>query len=302
MLEGVVDVTGSTVKVDTTTELANLYELARRAKNNNNSSNAQNYYEQILVKDPSSWEANFYAVYYQSMNCKIAEIGVAASRITNCEKTVFKLIKENVKNTTEQKIATTEVAKKLISISSMLFTSYKNFYDDINIQIKERYVQEYANNCWLCTQIAYNAGDNIISTFGDTFGSIAAECWKLAVKEHNILNGVFDDKKEHASVINSYNEKIKKYDSTYQPPKTNMSRESGCFIATAIYGSYNCPQVWILRRYRDYSLSKTWYGRLFINSYYAISPTIVKHFGKRKWFVNIFKNKLDNIIVKLNSH
>jgi len=32
---------------------------------------------------------------------------------------------------------------------------------------------------------------------------------------------------------------------------------SGCYIATSVYGSYDCPQVWTLRRYRDYNLSNT---------------------------------------------
>ena len=27
-----------------------------------------------------------------------------------------------------------------------------------------------------------------------------------------------------------------------------------------IYGSYDCPEVWTLRRYRDKFLSETWYG------------------------------------------
>ena len=54
MIEGAVDVSGSTVKVDQTDEVKNLYELARRAKNDNNSENAQKYYELLLIKDPSS--------------------------------------------------------------------------------------------------------------------------------------------------------------------------------------------------------------------------------------------------------
>ena len=28
-------------------------------------------------------------------------------------------------------------------------------------------------------------------------------------------------------------------------------KKQGCYIATCVYGSYDCPQVWILRRYRD---------------------------------------------------
>ena len=64
MIEGTVNVQG-TVKIDTSDEQKNLYELARRAKSNNNSENAKKYYEQIIVKDPNSWEANFYTIYYQ---------------------------------------------------------------------------------------------------------------------------------------------------------------------------------------------------------------------------------------------
>ena len=42
-VEGTVEVTGSTVKVDTSTELANLYQLARRARDDNNSEDAEKY-------------------------------------------------------------------------------------------------------------------------------------------------------------------------------------------------------------------------------------------------------------------
>ena len=65
MVEGTVDVTGSTVKVDTSTELANLYQLARRARDDNNSEDAEKYYGMILVKDPTSWEASFYTIYFR---------------------------------------------------------------------------------------------------------------------------------------------------------------------------------------------------------------------------------------------
>ena len=77
-------------------------------------------------------------------------------------------------------------------------------------------------------------------------------------------------------------------------------KKGGCYIATCVYGSYDCPQVWTLRRYRDSSLSLTWYGRTFIRIYYAISPTIVKWFGKTKWFELFWRTKLDKFVLKLN--
>lgn len=299
MTEGNVDVSVSTVKVDTSEELKNLYELARRAKSDNNSENAQKYYEQIIVKDPQSWEANFYSSYYQSMNCKIAEIGLAAARIANCVDTVLKLIKENVTDADEQRKAVDEVATKCISISDMLFTAYKNYYDGIDIQIKDKYVQSYADNCALCREINYTAGNAIITIFGDVYGDIAAALWKVGVHQHNILNGVFQDKQGNATVIASYNEKIKKYDSSYQAPQTNMSSDGGCYVATAVYGSYNCPEVWTLRRFRDYDLAETWHGRAFIRTYYAISPTLVKWFGHTDWFKKMWRGKLDRMVKNL---
>lgn len=75
--------------------------------------------------------------------------------------------------------------------------------------------------------------------------------------------------------------------------------KKGCYIATCVYGSYDCPEVWTLRRYRDYKLAKTWFGRAFIHTYYAISPTLVKWFGKTKWFKKLWQSKLDRMVAKL---
>ena len=81
---------------------------------------------------------------------------------------------------------------------------------------------------------------------------------------------------------------------------TSSKRSGGCYIATAVYGSYDCPQVWTLRRYRDMSLAKNFYGRAFIKIYYALSPTAIKLFGKTKWFQHFWKKKLDRMVYKLN--
>lgn len=76
-------------------------------------------------------------------------------------------------------------------------------------------------------------------------------------------------------------------------------KKQGCYIATAVYGSYDCPQVWILRRYRDYTLARTWYGRAFVRTYYAISPTLVKWFGHNHRFRKMWKGTLDHIVTNL---
>jgi TPR repeat protein len=69
-----------------------------------------------------------------------------------------------------------------------------------------------------------------------------------------------------------------------------------CYIATAVYGSYDCPQVWTLRRYRDNALASNFFGRAFINIYYTISPTIVKIAGNARWFTRFCRNRLDKLV------
>ncbi len=76
----------------------------------------------------------------------------------------------------------------------------------------------------------------------------------------------------------------------------------GCYIATCVYGSYDCPQVWTLRRFRDDILAETWYGRSFVRFYYAVSPTLVKWFGKATWFQRLWKHPLDRMVRKLNAY
>lgn len=76
----------------------------------------------------------------------------------------------------------------------------------------------------------------------------------------------------------------------------------GCYVATCVYGSYDCPPVWTLRRFRDDILAHNVFGRLFIRFYYATSPTAVRLFGKQKWFHKLFKTPLDKFVKKLQEN
>lgn len=76
--------------------------------------------------------------------------------------------------------------------------------------------------------------------------------------------------------------------------------KKGCYVATTVYGSYDCPQVWTLRRFRDEYLENSIQGRVFIKIYYTISPTMVKLFGETAWFNSFFKKRLDAFVDRLN--
>lgn len=112
-----------------------------------------------------------------------------------------------------------------------------------------------------------------------------------------------EEKTLYLDNIMRYHAKIKELDPSYEiPPRPVVkSASGGCYVATAVYGSYDCPQVWTLRRYRDDRLARTWYGRAFIRTYYAISPTLVKWFGHTQWFKKMWKGKLDRMVANLNA-
>ena len=97
------------------------------------------------------------------------------------------------------------------------------------------------------------------------------------------------------------------YDEGYETARRNSRRSStsgnssdGCYIATAVYGSYDCPEVWTLRRFRDEVLRASVLGRLFIRSYYAVSPGLVRHIGSKSLFQKTVKRVLDSFVSHLN--
>lgn len=81
--------------------------------------------------------------------------------------------------------------------------------------------------------------------------------------------------------------------------QTYTYKKNGCYIATCVYGSYDCPLVWTLRRFRDLILSRHWYGRIFIRFYYSVSPTLVNLFGNARWFHRLFKSALNRMVYSL---
>lgn len=141
MIEGPVDVSGSTVKVDNTAKLENLYKVARRAREDGNPDQAFKKYEQLQVEDPDNWEPNFYMAYYSGLttlkNDKPGSsvqvsggrvklnynyrsgIAPCISTIRNSLDSVFSLI-EDIEDGDEQRAAVREVYDSVKSVSKIL--------------------------------------------------------------------------------------------------------------------------------------------------------------------------------------
>jgi hypothetical protein len=60
----------------------------------------------------------------------------------------------------------------------------------------------------------------------------------------------------------------------------DSSKGSGCYVATMVYGSYEAPEVLVLRKFRDHFLAHYALGRSFIRWYYTHSPSFVERYKK----------------------
>lgn len=86
---------------------------------------------------------------------------------------------------------------------------------------------------------------------------------------------------------------------SYSPASTS-SAKGGCYIATAVYGSFEAPEVLTLRQFRDERLQPTKAGRAFIRMYYRISPALAKHFAPGSAGHGLARAALGRLVRRLN--
>lgn len=79
-----------------------------------------------------------------------------------------------------------------------------------------------------------------------------------------------------------------------------QSDGGGCYIATAVYGSYDAPEVLTLRSFRDQVLQKHCLGRWFIKAYYFLSPPITKRLKNARRINNLVRAALDRLVIRLS--
>ena len=289
------------VKIDKTEETDNLLLLARRAREENNSENAEKYYGMVLIQSPNNWEASFFHVYYQAMECKIAGIASAAQSIANCIDGNFALVKQ-LEDEKEQSTALSTIIDYSKTFTIQIAAVATKRTEQSSFSDRSRWVVEAGN---ILFQIE-NALKKHFPEKKTELVSIQKNIYDYVV---GINQGYMYDYAYRVRVSRRLVSEIKAVDPSFdkQPlqeitiPSTPPAKKSGgCYVATAIYGSYDCPQVWTLRRFRDNTLAESWYGRAFIRTYYATSPTLVKWFGHADWFRNLWKPTLDKMVARLN--
>ena len=159
MIDGPVDVSGSSVIIDKTSQTENYYTLARRAREEGNFQNAQKYYELIVQEEPNNWEPVFYATYCAARSCKVAEIPVQCNRVYEAFQSCLKLIKEQGMDESEQEAIISEMLEQIYDLAKVSISSSKEFEDAALLappcqlmlrvgDVLENTNRELAHTCW----------------------------------------------------------------------------------------------------------------------------------------------------------
>ena len=74
------------------------------------------------------------------------------------------------------------------------------------------------------------------------------------------------------------------------------SNGSGCYVATMVYGSYDAPEVMVLRKFRDQFLANYSLGRVFIKWYYANSPSFVERYKNSPRINSVIRFLLNGLV------
>lgn len=312
------------VEIDNSKKLSNLYERARKSLEVDDLEHAAEYYKQILDENPKDWEAYFYSYLGEFTSFTNAQAGSVADKLGNTIPAAYDMALEDCSADEAKErmnVITHKTSDRLLGIAATgaallrqyeggnILTPAGKVNSDLYNQIRPTAVNTIAS-CVLAYAPIENKIEEIMNRDDAADNETCKECLLYIRRaRYQIANMQFEPSvgvKEYlikAELIHEFAEKIHQLDPSFEVPsvesKTNAS--GGCYVATAVYGSYDCPQVWTLRRFRDYTLAATWYGRAFIHAYYSISPTLVKWFGKTEWFKNMWKPTLDRMVERLNS-
>ncbi len=227
MIEGTVDVSGSTVKVDSTDKLNNLYTLARRAKENNDSAKAQRYYEEIALQNPDSWEAVFYSVYYKTMNCRVGEIQNAARLLAKSLDSVVELVHKNIADSKEKKQIINEICLRCIQITKLLTQAEMNHWTNMSSDMLLKYTAQMASVCFSCSCILYHLGDCIHSKFSGIIElcEFALYAWDAGRIYHSPTIKYSDKPEKEKGVYENYGKKIDKLKDEISVKKEEIKNE-----------------------------------------------------------------------------
>ena len=303
-VEGTVEVTG-TVKVDKSKNVENNLSSARQSLTVKDWNGARTFYSLVRQDDPDNIEALVYDSYCRAMeSLRVNKIYERQSIFEALKNSLLLFCVNYIVDDSHEDLLK-RIGKDIIKLvgSSFVYTSHTTNGVETSNDSEETTILF----CDVLTAYALCSVDYIAKKYEGENQQMVCYIHKTAIVLYEALMNLGCLGKDVAKIqdkIMESHRKVASIDNSHivpaEPPQA--AKTGGCYIATCVYGSYDCPQVWTLRRYRDNTLGATWYGRLFIRVYYAVSPTLVKWFGKTPWFKRMWQGKLDRMVAKLNGN
>lgn len=128
-----IDISGSTVKIDETDTVANYRKLATEAKTSGNIQKAAEYYNKLVVLCPDDWESVFFSTYFTSANCVIGQIATAAINVSGAIKLAYEKIADY---SDEEKLKISEEMSKYVLLLKKGFreTALRQYTEHISLE------------------------------------------------------------------------------------------------------------------------------------------------------------------------
>lgn len=289
----------------------NLLEMAKNAEEASNDEEANEYYSKVLELDPRNAEALFGKGYTACGMSKLADIR-GYELISYTQKAV------EIRYDNEFLI---HILDKMVQMQNRVLSSLLNFYSEnwesesVFKTIVDGFSEGEKISNYAKELIEKNELNNLSegrTIYEDTIHMDIAFCvaicnryrYKNYEKDEIYVQQVNDN--IYQQYCDKYNELCVIMDELNPDwhrlqidDKLTVDKE-GCYIATCVYGSYDCPQVWTLRRFRDNKLYKNFIGKCFVKIYYKFSPKLVDCLGDTKIFNIMMRRCLDVFIRNLN--
>lgn len=197
-------------------ELDNLYELARRANENGDSDFAYKYYSEILIKNPNDWEAQFYAGFFRAYSYDFLDergIDEFYSSIASAVSIV-----ESLDDVEEKKEAIGIFTDETLGLVENYYTSYS---EELEYEGPDgEYYAWYINVLLELSYLLNNYGDLVENVTDDSYND-SVDAWIYSIDIHTPLykHIGFFDMGEHDKYIDAYVEKIHQYNPDYVKPR-----------------------------------------------------------------------------------
>jgi hypothetical protein len=121
---------------------------------------------------------------------------------------------------------------------------------------------------------------------------------------HDVLENKLRDRRKFEGIVKQLKRAIQdaaiRRSEIRKPVNVFDAQKGPCFIATAVYGSYEQENVRKLRHFRDTQLLTTASGRFFVKIYYFCSPPIADFLRKHQTFAMPVRKLLDKIVARID--